>query len=258
MKVVMHSLFMAVRDLRNLFRQPWYVAFTLIQPVIWLVLFGQLFQNLVKIPGFGSSNFIAFLTPGVVAMNALFSGGWSGMSTVNDLDRGVMDRFLVSPVSRAAIIIGRVIQMALVTVIQASIIIVIGFIMGASYRSTALGVLVLLVCAVLLAVPFAALSNALALLLRQEESVIGVNQFILLPLTFLSSVFIAPSVIPGWINNVSQFNPLNWAVTAARPVLLNANVDWGYVLTRIGWLAALTVVSIWLATLAFKSYQRSI
>lgn len=257
MKLLSHSLFMAKRDLRNLFRQPWFVAITLVQPVIWLLLFGQLFRRIVDIPGFGTTNYIAFLMPGVVVMNALFSGGWSGMSVVNDLDRGVMDRFLVSPVSRAAIIIGRMIQMGFVTVIQATIIIVLGFILGARYGNAWLGIIVLLVVAILLSVMFAALSNGLGLLARQEETVIGATQFILLPLTFLSPVFIAAVLIPTWMNDISTYNPLSWAVASSRAAF-QANTDWGFVFARVGWLAALTLVAIWLATLAFRAYQRSI
>src|SRR5258706_1699375 len=94
------------RYLRALLRQPSYVAFRLVQPVIWLFLFGQLFKRVVEIPGFTGSSYIAFLTPGVVAMSALFSTGWSGMSYVIDMERGVMDRFLGSPVRRRALIGG--------------------------------------------------------------------------------------------------------------------------------------------------------
>lgn len=257
MKFVLHSWFMAKRDLRNLFRQPWFVAITLVQPVIWLLLFGQLFRKIVEIPGFGATNYIAFLMPGVVVMNALFSGGWSGMSAVNDLDRGVMDRFLVSPVSRAAIIVGRMIQMAFITVIQATIIIVLGIILGARYPNPWVGILLLYVVSILLSVTFAALSNGLGLLARQEETVIGATQFILLPLTFLSPVFIAAALIPSWMSDIANYNPLNWAVSSSRQAL-QVNVDWGFVLLRVGWLAILTVVSIWLATLAFRAYQKSI
>src|SRR5450759_3322792 len=143
---------MAIRDMRNLLRQPWYVAFTLIQPMIYILLFSQLFRKVVEIPGFGSGSYIAFLTPGIVVMTALFSGGWSGMSVVQDLDRGFMDRLLVSPVSRAAIITGRLVQLAFVIFVQASIIIVAGLIMGASFASGIAGVLVVIACAILLAV----------------------------------------------------------------------------------------------------------
>jgi ABC-2 type transport system permease protein len=248
---------MAKRDLRNLLRQPWFVAITLVQPIIWLLLFGQLFRRIVDIPGFGATNYIAYLMPGVVVMNALFSGGWSGMSAVDDLDRGVMDRLLVSPVSRAAIIIGRMIQTSFVTVVQATILIVLGYILGASYSNPRSGIPVLYLTAVFLAVTFAALSNGLGLLARQEETVIGATQFILLPLTFLSPVFIASVLIPAWMNDISTYNPLSWAVFSSREAL-GPKTDWGFVLWHLGFLSVLTVLAIWLATMAFRAYQNSI
>ena len=96
-----HSGLMAGRWLRILWRQPWFVAITLVQPVIWLLLFGALFERVVDIPGFAGDDYVDFLVPGIVVMTALFSAGWSGMGIINDLDRGVMDRFLVSPARRA-------------------------------------------------------------------------------------------------------------------------------------------------------------
>lgn len=257
MKLVRHTWYIAIRDLRNLLRQPWYVAFTLVQPIIYILLFAELFKKVVEIPGFGSGSYIAFLTPGIVVMTALFSGGWSGMSAVADLDRGFMDRLLVSPVSRAAIITGRLVQLSFVITVQATIIIVLGLLRGATFSSGIVGALVLIACAILLAVPFAALSNGMALLVRQEESVIGAVNFILLPLTFLSSVFMAQGLMPPWMQEVAKFNPVNWAVSAGRAAI-DANPDWGYVLIRLGWLAALCVVCAWLATRAFRTYQRSI
>jgi ABC-2 type transport system permease protein len=89
MTTLAHSRYMTLRHLRELWRQPWYVAITLVQPVIWLLLFGALFKRVVEIPGFGGGNYIDFLTPGIVVITALFSAGWSGMSVINDIDRGV-------------------------------------------------------------------------------------------------------------------------------------------------------------------------
>ena len=257
MTLITHTWYLAVRDLRNLVRQPWWVAFTLVQPMIYILLFSELFKRVVEIPGFGKGSYIAFLTPGIAVMTALFSGGWSGMSAVQDLERGFMDRLLVTPASRGAIILGRLVQLAFVIFVQASVIIGVGLVRGASFSSGVAGVLVLIACAILLAVPFAALSNGLALLVRQEESVIGAVNFILLPLTFLSSVFMAQNLMPGWMQEAAKFNPVNWAVAAGRAAI-ESNTDWGYVLTRLGWLTALCAVCAWAATMAFRAYQRSI
>ena len=251
------SWFMTVRHLRNLFRQPAWIAISLIQPVVWLLLYGALFRKIVEIPGFGADSYIDFLTPGIVVMTCLFSAGWSGMGLIDDLDRGVVDRFLVSPASRGSLIAGRLIQGAMVGVVQAVIIIVLGLIVGASYPGGIAGLTALTVCAVLLGTAIGALSNGVALLSRREETMIAVSNFVLLPMTFLSSVFMAQALMPQWMQDVAQYNPVNWAVQAGRAALA-ANGDWGIVFSRMGYLAVFTVVCTWLATRAFRVYQRSI
>ncbi|MBX6770747.1 MAG: ABC transporter permease [Chloroflexi bacterium] len=252
-----HTIYMTMRHLRSLARQPWYIAFSLMQPIIYLLLFGALFQKVAELPGFGAGSYITFLTPGVVIMSALFGAGWTGMAIVNDLDRGVLDRFLVTPASRVALIAGRLVQVAVVTVIQSSIIVGLGLIVGARFAGGPLGVIALIVCAVLLGAPFAALSIGMSLLARKEESVIGAVNFVLLPLTFLSSVFMARSLMPAWMQTIARFNPVNWAVDAARSALAS-DADWGLVLTRIGLLLVLAIVCTWLSMRAFRTYQRSV
>jgi ABC-2 type transport system permease protein len=252
-----HSWFFARRELRNLARQPWWIAVSLAQPIIYLLLFAALFRKVVEIPGFGADSYLDFFTPGVVVMTALFSGGWGGMGIINDLDRGVMDRFLVSPARRGALIAGRLAQQTIVSLIQSLIIIVLGLILGASYPGGVVGILVLFVVAVLLGAGFGVLSIALGLLLRREESVIAAVQFVLLPLTFLSSVFIAQNLAPGWIQTIARFNPVDWAAQAGRDVL-GTDVDWGLVLSRTGFLALFALACAFLATRAFRAYQRSV
>jgi ABC-2 type transport system permease protein len=256
MSAIADAYFMTIRHLRNLVRQPAWIAISLIQPIVWLLLYGALFKRIVEIPGFGGGTYIDFLTPGVVVMTALFSAGWSGMSVVDDLNRGILDRFLVTPVHRGSLIAGRILQLSVTAVIQCAIILVLGLIIGASYSGGLLGMIVLIGCAVILGSAFGSLSNAIALLARREETVIAVVNFILLPLTFLSGVFMRQNLMPGWMQHVAGYNPVNWTVQAGREAL-NANANWGYVFARVGYLAAFAFVSGWLATRAFRAYQRS-
>jgi ABC-2 type transport system permease protein len=249
--------FMTQRHFRNLIRQPVWIFISLVQPVVWLLLYGALFRKIVEIPGFGAGSYIDFLTPGIVVMTCLFSAGWSGMGLIDDIDRGVVDRFLVSPASRGSLIAGRLLQGAVVGVVQSAIIIVLGLIVGASYPGGILGMVALTVGSVLLGTGVGALSNAIGLLSRKEETMIAVSNFVLLPLTFLSSVFMAQALMPGWMQSVARYNPVNWAVQAGREALV-ASPDWGMVLARIGWLALFTVICTWLATRAFRVYQKSI
>jgi ABC-2 type transport system permease protein len=170
MTAVRHMSYMALRDLRALWRQPWYVAVTLVQPLIWLLLFGELFKR--------------------------FPGG-------------------------------------------------------------VLGVLVLVLVAGLLGASFGALSNSLALVTRQEGSLIGAVTFLVLPLTFLSTALMRHDLLPGWMRTAADVNPVDWAIEAGRSATA-ASPDWGLVATNTALLAALLAVCATLATRAFRSYQRSV
>jgi len=248
---------MTTRHLREIWRQPWYVAITLVQPVIWLLLFGALFKRVVEIPGFGGGDYVDFLTPGIVVMTALFSAGWSGMAVIEDLNRGVMDRFLVSPVSRASLIAGRLGQLAITITIQSVVVVGLGLAVGARFPGGLAGVAVLVACSVLLAWSVGALSIGLALVARQEETLIGAVQFVVLPATFLSAGLMKQSLAPGWVRSVARFNPVNWAVDAGRAAL-GSNVDWGLVASRFGLLTLLAIACGCVATRAFHAYQTSV
>jgi ABC-2 type transport system permease protein len=255
--LVRQTLYMTVRHLRELLRQPWFVGVTLVQPVIWLLLFGALFKKIVEIPGFQGHSYIAFLAPGVVVMTAMFNSAWSGMALIEDLNRGVTARFLVTPVRREALIAGRMVKEAVVVVIQSLIIVALALIVGATFPGGIAGVAALFAVSALLGAMFGALSNGFALIMRQEEALIGAVQFIVLPLTFLSATFLQASLMPGWIRHVSDFNPVNWAVVAGRAAA-SSHTDWGLVASRAAFLAALLALCLAFATRAFRSYQRSV
>lgn len=245
-----------LRHLRVIARQPAYLGIALTQPIIWLLLFGALFKAVTHIPGFHGS-YIDFLTPGVVVMVAVSSAGWTGMAFIDDINGGVMDRFLASPVWRGALNLGSVAQCMITILIQSALIVLLAWALGADYENGVWGVLILVGVAALLGAAFASLSNGLGVLARQRESLIGAVSLLLLPLTFLSSALMQQDLVPDWIQTVSKFNPVNWAVEAGRSAAME-KIDWGLVGTRVGLLAALLVVSAWLATRAFGAYQRSL
>src|SRR6185295_14595276 len=141
---------------------------------------------------------------------------YSGMGMIGDIDRGVLDRLLATPACRGALIAGRILHAAVQVILQAAIILGVAFLLGARPHGGVLGVLVVLFTAYLLGAAFASFSNGLALLARRQELVIAVMNFIVLPMTFLSSMIMSRNLMPRWIRGVSRFNPVNWAVTAAR------------------------------------------
>jgi len=115
----------------------------------------------------------------------------------------------------------------------------------------------LLVGTTLLGTAFASFSNALALLLRKQESLIALNVSLTLPLTFLSSTFLPVNLMPDWMQQFAKYNPVNWAVEVGRQAL-SSSVDWSLVGLHLAELLALTLVCAWLSTRAFRAYQRSV
>ena len=102
MKAAVHTWYMLGRQARNLMREPIWVVLLLVQPMVWLLLYGQLFKHVPRLGGFGTQSYITFLAPGIVVMQAFFGASWSGMGMITDLDRGVIERFLATPASRLA------------------------------------------------------------------------------------------------------------------------------------------------------------
>jgi ABC-2 type transport system permease protein len=255
---IANTAHITTRHLRAFLRQPGYVLFTLVQPVIWLFVFGQLFQRVVEIPGFAGRNYIAFLTPGVVVMTALFNTTWSGTSFVVDMERGVMDRFLVTPVRRGALIGGELVyQAGMMVLLQSLIILGLGYPGGARFAGGIVSIVAFLIATMFLGMAFASYSNALALVLRSQNAVIGAVNFLVLPLAFLSSTFMPENLMPGWIQEFAKFNPVNWAVEVGRQ-MLGSSVDWSLVGVHLAELLALMLVFAWLSTRAFRAYQRSV
>jgi ABC-2 type transport system permease protein len=248
----------AGRHLRFFIRQPWFVLMAVIQPVIWLLLFSALFRSVTEIPGFAAgASYLDYLVPGVLVMTALFSCGWSGMSIIEDMDRSIVDRFLTTPIHRSAIIAGLNAYQLISLLIQAAIIGGLAWALGAKFEGGILGYGALTVCAMLVGATVAAFSDAMALMLRQRESVIGINTMLTLPLTFLSAAFMPLALVPDWVATVARFNPVNWAVEAGREAL-TATPDWSMILPRIAALGVLAVLATVWATRQFRAYQRSI
>jgi len=129
MQLLRHTWWMVVRQARNLGREPIWIVMMIVQPMLWLLLYGQLFKR-VGAQGPATGSYIEFLTPGIVAMNSFFGGMWSGMAMINDLDRHVIDRFLAAPTVRIAIVLSQVVRAGLTAVVQACILLLVGLALG--------------------------------------------------------------------------------------------------------------------------------
>ena len=253
-----HTWYLTGRKLHALVRQPWVLAFSVVQPVIWLFLFGQLFRRVIDIPGFAyHGTYLAYLVPGVIAMNAMSNNMWAGMSMIEEIDRGTLNRFLATPASRIAIMNASVAEQAVSTTVQSLIIVGLGLAGGARYHGGAAGVAVTVAASVLVGVVFGALSNAVGMLLRSREAIIGVYTFFMLPLMFLSSAFMQTHLMSGWMQAIASRNPLNWEVQVGRSVL-SANPDWAGVAIRCGGILALAVIAVAISATTFRAYAKNV
>jgi ABC-2 type transport system permease protein len=252
-----HTWYMIGRQTRNLLREPIWIAILLVQPMVWLLLYGQLFKNVTRLGGFGTSSYITFLAPAIVVMNAFFSASWSGMSMVFDIERKFVERFLATPASRLSIVLSQIVRSSLTAAIQGAIILLVALALGVRVHSGVLGWLVILLVAILVNAAFAGFSQGVALLVRRESTVIALANFLSLPLLFLSSTLLAQQQMPHWMRVLSNFNPVNWGVRAARAVVL-PGTDWSSVGAHLGYLLALSVVTVAFANWTFRVYKRSL
>jgi ABC-2 type transport system permease protein len=252
-----HTWFLTVRQARNLMREPIWIVLLLVQPMVWLILYGQLFKNVTRLGGFGTASYITFLAPAIVIMNAFFGATWSGMSMINDLDHKVVERFLATPASRLSLVLSQIVRSALTAAIQAVIILLVSLALGVHIHTGVQGWVIIIVAAILVNSAFAGISQAIALLTRREATMIAVANFIGLPLLFLSTTMIARAQMPHWMQETARFNPVDWGVRAAREVVLPGTA-WGTVGWYLLFLLLLTALTTAWATWAFRAYQRTL
>lgn len=244
------------RQLRSSVRMPVFLLLSIVQPLLWVLIFSQLFGAVASISGFSGESYVQFLAPGIAVMTALFGAAFSGLGLLGDMRSGVLDRMLATPVHRGALIAGRLAFSAAQVVVQSSVILLAASFLGARPRGGVAGLLLTLAAAALLGAGIAGLSSAIALLTRRQELLLGAMNVLALPMTFLSSLMMDPALMPRWIRLVSVGNPVNWAVVAARGGYergLTAEVALPAAL-----LLAFTLAATASATRAFRRYRASL
>jgi ABC-2 type transport system permease protein len=254
MNVITDTWYITLRDLRARIRMPVFIFMTLFQPILWLVLFTQIFNKLGSFPGLlgAGVSYLDFFAPGVLVMTVLFGSAFSGFGMLWDIDTGVLSKMLATPVTRISVIAGRVLATVVVLLIQALIIIILALIMGVHIKTGVPGVLFTFFLLSLLGLGFAAFSNGLALLLRRQETVMAVTNLMTMPLMFLSSLMLPAAMLPGWLNKVRQINPIDYAVVGSRDLMLQGYV-WHDLWLCLVVLAALAVAGVAFGTMMFRA-----
>lgn len=248
------------RWLISTFRQMWGPVMSIIQPVIWIALFGQVFASLSDVPQFGAAtgaeSYIEYLVPGILMMTVLYSGAWAGTGYIDDINSGVMDQYLTSPLARSAIVTGQLLQQLVISAAQSLVVIGIGALAGARFPGGVGGTLFALGVATVLATSFCCASTAIALTTRSQIALVTLSQLVVMPATFLSSTLMPASLMPEWVQAVSRWNPMTWAVELGRGGLAGTWPAEGW--WQLAGLVTIAALAFFWALRSLVAYQRSI
>jgi ABC-2 type transport system permease protein len=245
MSILSDTRYIFVRYLKKLVRNPILLFFSLFQPIIFLILFTQLLTNLSNFPGIlpVGVSYLEFATAGILLQNAFGSALQSGNSIVLDIDTGYLQKMLVTPVSRYAILLGRLSSDAFRVVIQSAIIIGLAYALGARAVTGIIGVLLILFTLAFFGLAWSGISLALGMKTRSSETVFAIGGFITFPLLFLSPALFPLSFLPSWVQTVSMFNPISYAVSASRTFMITG-YDWATILPAWGVIGLVAVVTL--------------
>jgi ABC-2 type transport system permease protein len=246
---------LGARDLLKGVRTPMLITASLVQPIIWLVLFSQTFQGLADTQGLGYTSYLTFLVPGMVMLSVLFTALQSGMATVTDIDTGMLDKLLISPIRRSSILLGRVVADAATMLVQGAIVLAVAILMGAKVQTGWLGALQLLGYATLFGVVWASLSNLIALRTRNSELTMMAGLLLTLPALFLSPAFFPKPLQPSWLQAVAGWNPAAYVIETGQR-LMTAGNDWALDLQTLAVVAGAGAVLVTAAVTSFRAATR--
>jgi ABC-2 type transport system permease protein len=223
-----------------------------VQPVLWLLLFGEVFSRVRAIPT-GNLPYLDFMTPGILAQSVLFVAIFYGIAVIWERDLGIINKFLVSPTPRAALVLGKALSAAVRSLSQALIIYVLAWLLGVRINLHPLALVGVLAAVILGAALFSTFSLIVACLVKTRERFMGIGQILTMPLFFASNAIYPISIMPGWLRVISRANPLTYEVDALRTLMISG------VPSSFGlWLdfSALLIMTVILVMIAAALYPR--
>ncbi len=239
------------RELLIWFRNPAFIFFTFIQPVMFVLLFRYVFGGAipVKIPG----GYVNFLMPGIIAQSAAFATFGTAIALARQLQKGVIDRFRAMPIARSAVLLGRLIADTARLAITVLVILGVGYAVGFRFQNGVVPALLMVILGVALGVTISAISAYVGLALKDEESVGSFGLVWLFPLTFVSAAFVPVSSMPGWLQAFANNQPVTTVIDEMRSLAL------GGPLTLHAWQSAVWLVGIaaFFVPLAVRAYRKA-
>jgi ABC-2 type transport system permease protein len=224
-----------------------------VQPLLWLFIFGTALRHNQALAG-GSSDYRAYLAPGVMAQAALFVAIFFGLGVIWERDVGQLQRLLATPLPRLGIVLGKATGAAIRALAQAVVLLVVIAVAGISIRWSVQGVVGAVTLLLLGTAAFACLSMILASLVRTRERFMGIGQLVVMPIFFASSALYPLALMPAWLRAVAHANPLTYEVHGMRQLLLGISAGgtlWVDFAVAIVFLVAMAVI-------AAKTYPRAI
>ncbi|MFF4315465.1 ABC transporter permease [Streptomyces sp. 900105755] len=213
-----------------------------IQPALWLLIFGQTFTRIRAIPT-GGIPYIDYLAPGIIAQSAMFIAIFYGIQIIWERDAGILNKLLVTPTPRSALITGKAFAAGVKSLIQAVVVIVIAAILGVSLTWNPLKLLGVALAVVLASAFFSCLSMSIAGIVLSRDRLMGIGQAITMPLFFGSNALYPLAIMPGWLQVVSKINPLSYQVDALRGLLLGTPAHLGLDFAVLAVAAALGIAA---------------
>jgi ABC-2 type transport system permease protein len=248
MRVFRDTWLIFERSITLSLRNPVWVIMGVLQPILYLLLFGPLLTNVAKMPGFPPGGAFNVFVPGLLVMTALFGSAFVGFGLCDEMREGVVERMTVTPMSRVAMLMGRTLRDVVLLLGQGLILVALAIPFGLEINLG--GVAVAFGMLVLIGIMMSPVSYILALVLKSEDSLAPVVNGMALPLLLLSGVMLPMSLAPDWLQTIARFNPLYHAVAAIR-ALFNASYGDGEIVTGLVLLVVLSVVTISLGARSF-------
>jgi ABC-2 type transport system permease protein len=242
----------ALVELQKLSHDRSELATRMVQPALWLLIFGQTFSRLHVIDT-GDVSYLAFLAPGIIAQSALFISIFYGVQIVWDRDAGVLAKLMVTPAPASALITGKAFAAGVRSVAQVIGVLVIAYLMDVHLTFNPLKIVAAMGVVVLGSAFFACLSMTLAGLVRNRDRLMGIGQAITMPLFFASNALYPVDVMPQWLRWLSAVNPLSYEVNALRGLLIGTPSNW---LVDIGVLVVAAVAGVAAASALLRRLVR--
>jgi ABC-2 type transport system permease protein/oleandomycin transport system permease protein len=247
---VSDTLTITRRNLLVWLRVPAYIVFTVIQPVMFVLLFRYVFGGAIAITG---GNYVDFLIPGILAQTAAFATFGTAIALAQELKKGVIDRLRSMPMARSAVLAGRLTADTARMLVTILIVTGVGYAVGFRFQNGVLPGILMIVLATVFGLAVCCVSAFTGLAIGDEESVQAFGLIWIFPLTFLSSAFVPIPTMPGWLQAFANNQPVTYVINTMRALAQGGPIE-ANLWKSIAWLAGIFIV---FAPLAVRAYKRA-